>query len=88
MQCRGVQRSSEAVFFCRDGQIAGVDRAKRYLAYFQTYTSTYAEVQLLDCLYRQALSHTHIAGLCVGTRPDCVPASVLALLAGYRDRGV
>lgn len=42
---------------------------------------------MLDRLYRQALGQTQIAGLCVGTRPDCVPASVLDLLAGYQDRG-
>ncbi|AHF78658.1 Fe-S oxidoreductase [Sodalis praecaptivus] len=69
------------------GQAAGVDRAKRYLAYFQAYTSTYAEVRVLDSLYQQALSQGNIAGLCVGTRPDCVPLSVLDLLAGYRDKG-
>lgn len=67
------------------GQVAGVDRAKRYLAYFQAYTSTYAEVQELDSLYRQALSQGNIAGLCVGTRSDCVPSSVLNFLAGYRE---
>lgn len=64
-----------------------MDRAKRYLAYFQAYTSTYAEVRVLDSLYLQALSQGNIAGLCVGTRPDCVPLSVLDLLAGYQDKG-
>lgn len=64
-----------------------MDRAKRYLAYFQAYTSTYAEVRVLDSLYQQALSQGNIAGLCVGTRPDCVPLSVLDLLAEYQDKG-
>ncbi|WP_258170908.1 TIGR01212 family radical SAM protein, partial [Klebsiella pneumoniae] len=55
-----------------------VNRAKRYLAYFQAYTSTFAEVQVLRSMYRQAVSAANIVGLCVGTRPDCVPqASVV-----------
>src|SRR4030067_2012243 len=47
-------------------------RAKKYLAYFQAYTNTYAEVAELDALYRQAMIQHDIAGLSVGTRPDCV----------------
>lgn len=50
-----------------------VNRAKRYLAYFQAYTSTFAEVQVLRSMYQQAVSQASIVGLCVGTRPDCVP---------------
>lgn len=66
---------------------AKMDRARRYLAYFQAYTSTYAEVETLRRLYEQALAGADIVGLCVGTRPDCVPDAVLDLLAGYRERG-
>lgn len=54
-----------------------VNRAKRYLAYFQAYTSTFAEVQVLRSMYQQAVSQANIVGLCVGTRPDCVPDAVL-----------
>lgn len=63
------------------------DRARRYLAYFQAYTSTYAEVATLRRLYEEALAGADIVGLCVGTRPDCVPDAALDLLAGYRERG-
>lgn len=63
------------------------DRAKRYLAYFQAYTNTYAEVQLLKNMYEEALQAADIVGLCVGTRPDCVPDAVLDLLAGYCQQG-
>ncbi|WP_332675633.1 TIGR01212 family radical SAM protein [Aromatoleum sp.] len=66
---------------------AKMDRARRYLAYFQAYTSTYAEVETLRRLYEQALAGADVVGLCVGTRPDCVPDTVLDLLAGYRERG-
>ncbi|MBL4828482.1 MAG: TIGR01212 family radical SAM protein [Aliivibrio sp.] len=63
------------------------DRAKKYLAYFQAYTSTYAEVQRLKMMYEEALDASDIVGLCVGTRPDCVPKEVLSLLAGYVVQG-
>lgn len=64
-----------------------VNRARRYLAYFQAYTSTFAEVQLLRNMYQQAIEQANVVGLCVGTRPDCVPDSVLDLLCSYRDQG-
>ena len=64
-----------------------VNRAKRYLAYFQAYTSTFAEVQVLRSMYQQAVSQANIVGLCVGTRPDCVPDAVLDLLCEYKDQG-
>lgn len=64
-----------------------VSRAKKYLAYFQAYTSTYGEVEKLKALYNSALTEGNIVGLCVGTRPDCVPNAVLDLLAFYKDQG-
>ncbi|EKO3932143.1 TIGR01212 family radical SAM protein [Vibrio fluvialis] len=64
-----------------------VQRAKKYLAYFQAYTSTYAEVQVLKNMYEQALKAADIVGLCVGTRPDSVPDAVLELLAEYVQQG-
>ncbi|ENM5925229.1 TIGR01212 family radical SAM protein [Vibrio mimicus] len=64
-----------------------IKRAKKYLAYFQAYTSTYAEVQVLKSMYEQALEVADIVGLCVGTRPDCVPDAVLELLADYVQQG-
>jgi len=61
--------------------------ARRFIAYFQAYTNTYAEVRELDRLYRDALEEPDVIGLAIGTRPDCVPPPVLDLLAGYRDQG-
>ena len=66
---------------------AKITRARRYLAYFQAYTNTYAEVERLRQLYEAALAGCGVVGLCVGTRPDCVPDAALDLLADYRDRG-
>jgi len=68
--------------------IARRTRARRFIAYFQAYTNTYASVQQLDTLYREALSEPDVIGLAVGTRPDCVPDAVLDLLAGYRAEGM
>lgn len=65
-----------------------IARARRYLAYFQAYTSTYAEVEYLRKMYEEALQVTDMVGLCVGTRPDCVPDAVLELLAGYQQQGL
>jgi radical SAM protein (TIGR01212 family) len=47
-------------------QASLVNRAKQYLAYFQAYTSTWAEVQVLRSMYQQAVSQANIVGLCVG----------------------
>jgi uncharacterized protein len=61
--------------------------ARRFLAYFQAYTNTYAELERLRALYDEALAQPGVLGLAIGTRPDCVPDPVLDLLAAYRDRG-
>ena len=61
--------------------------ARKYLAYFQAYTNTYADIDSLRVLYDEALSEPDVIGLAVGTRPDCAPAPVLDLLAGYQQQG-
>lgn len=54
--------------------------AEAFLAYFQSYTNTYGERAYLDGIYQEALLHPLISGLCVGTRPDCLPDDVIELL--------
>ena len=61
--------------------------AQRYIAYFQAYTNTYADVDRLSALYREALSEPDVIGISVGTRPDCVPNAVLDLLADIKKQG-
>jgi radical SAM protein (TIGR01212 family) len=61
--------------------------AKKFLAYFQAYTNTYDDLARLKALYERALAEPDVIGLSIGTRPDCVPPAVLALLAGYREQG-
>ena len=51
-----------------------------YIAYFQSYTNTYAPVDYLEALFREAVSHPDIAALSIGTRPDCLPPEVIRLL--------
>ena len=52
-----------------------------YIAYFQAFTNTYAPVDVLRQKYMQALLHPDIAGIAIGTRPDCLGDDVLDLLA-------
>lgn len=62
-------------------------KASRYIAYFQAYTSTYAETERLQQMYQQALATEDIVGLSVATRPDCLPDQVLDMLAAYQAQG-
>ncbi len=57
----------------------------KFLAYFQAFSNTYAQVEELEKLYDEVLSwdQENIVGLAIGTRPDCVPDEVLNLLQGY-----
>lgn len=54
--------------------------AKKFLAYLQAFSNTYGQVDELEALYRQVLSHPGIEGLVIGTRADCLPDPVLDLL--------
>jgi hypothetical protein len=56
-------------------------KAKKFLAYFQSFSNTYAPLPLLAQLYREALAVPDVVGLAIGTRPDCVPDDVLDMVA-------
>jgi hypothetical protein len=58
-------------------------RAKKFIAYFQSFTNTYASVERLRILYDEALAFPGVQGLSIGTRPDCLNEDVLDLLSGY-----
>ncbi|MDR1402432.1 MAG: TIGR01212 family radical SAM protein [Tannerellaceae bacterium] len=53
----------------------------KYLAYFQAYTNTYGERDSLLAKYEEALSFRGVAGLIIGTRPDCMPDDLLNYFA-------
>ena len=59
--------------------------AVHYLAYFQSFSNTYAPLPRLRELYLEALSHPAVAGIVIGTRPDCVDAEKLDWLASLKD---
>ena len=61
-------------------------KAKKFIAYFQSFCNTYGPYERLKALYEEALSHEDIVGLAVGTRPDCVDERIISLLASYTDR--
>jgi radical SAM protein (TIGR01212 family) len=69
-----VQLSDGIAFFSRKYT------TMRYLAYFQSYTNTYAPVTILRELYTQALNYPGVIGLVIATRPDCLGDEVLDLL--------
>ena len=54
---------------------------EHYLAYFQSFSNTYAPLERLKKLYEEALSHPSVVGLVIGTRPDCVDEEKLDYLA-------
>lgn len=58
-------------------------KATRFVAYFQTFTNTYAELSRLRKLYEEALSVDDIVGLSIGTRPDSITPEVVDMLAGF-----
>lgn len=57
--------------------------ARKYIAYFQAYSNTYADVPKLRSLYEEALSFPEVVGLSIGTRPDCIDAEKLDLLEEF-----
>ena len=60
--------------------LSGKRPIQKYIAYFQAYTNTYAPVEYLRKIFKEAMSHPRIVALSVGTRPDCLGEEVLDLL--------
>ncbi len=67
------------------GRIGAVKKykAKKFLAYFQSYSNTYTTVSHMKQMFDQALSCAGMVGMAVGTRPDCVDEDKIDLLARY-----
>ena len=55
--------------------------ARKYIAYFQAYTNTYAPVDYLERIFTEAIEDPEVVILSIATRPDCLPEDVLYLLA-------
>lgn len=58
----------------------------KYLAYFQAYTNTYGQLEHLKELYEEALRVPDVVGLVIGTRPDCMPPTLLQYLTELNRR--
>lgn len=93
--CIYCTNKSFSPFYCNsDDSIAlqlqkGIDffrpkySAQKYLAYFQSYTNTYGNINKLKEKYDEALSVDGVIGLVVSTRPDCIDDEIFRLLADY-----
>lgn len=57
----------------------------KYLAYFQSYSNTYAPLNDLKLLYEEALNHPEVIGLVIATRPDCINSEILDYLQSLSE---
>ncbi len=83
--CRGRKSVAEQIragkeFFARQYP------EMKYLAYFQSFTNTYAPLPRLKQLYEEALEEEDVVGIVIGTRPDCVSEELLDYLAELNRR--
>lgn len=64
--------------------IQGIKKAKsvgtKFIAYFQSYTNTYAPIEHLERIFTEAIAHPSIVALSIGTRPDCLNEETIDLL--------
>jgi len=62
-------------------RVAQKNPGGKYMAYFQSFTGTYGSVERLREKYLAAMAPEDVVGLSIGTRPDCLPDDVIALLS-------
>ncbi len=61
-------------------------KAKKFIAYLQSFTNTYGSVEHLKKIYDQAINHEDIIMLSIGTRPDCLPRETIELIETYTNK--
>ena len=66
--------------------LADAEREDEFVAYFQNFTNTYADVNTLKERYDAALVDPRVKLLSIGTRPDCIDEEIAELIRSYRDR--
>ena len=59
--------------------------AHKFIAYLQSYSNTYADVQKLKQIYDDATNNERVVGLSIGTRPDCVEEEKINLIQSYTE---
>ena len=58
-------------------------KAKKFLAYFQSYTNTYTSYDHMRQMFNEVFSCEDVVGMAIGTRPDCIDEQKLDLIASY-----
>lgn len=58
-------------------------KAQKFMAYFQSFTNTYADIDVLKKVYDEAMENDKVVSLAIGTRPDCVDNDKLDLIKSY-----
>ena len=61
-------------------------KTQKYLAYFQAYTNTYDNLENLNKLYTEALSHEKVIGLVIATRPDTIDKEKLKYIKSLSEK--
>ncbi len=61
-------------------------KSEKYIAYFQSYSNTYASISLLKKRYEEALSFPNIVGIAIATRPDCLDDKTISYLEELSHR--
>ena len=61
-------------------KIAGKTDARKFIAYYQSFTNTYGDVERLKALYTDAIMRDEVVALSLGTRPDCLGPEVMDML--------
>ena len=76
-QCESIARQLEQA----KARVSHKNKSGKYIAYFQSFTNTYAPAAQLRGLYLEAIAPDDIIGLAIGTRPDCLGEDVLEVLS-------
>lgn len=58
-------------------------KTEKYIAYFQSFTNTYGDIDYLEKQFKMAINREDIVALSIGTRPDCLPPDILDLLENF-----
>ncbi|MBR4282854.1 MAG: TIGR01212 family radical SAM protein [Clostridia bacterium] len=61
-------------------RVESKNKGGKYIAYFQSFSNTYAPVDVLEKMYLEAIKPDYIVGLSIATRPDCIDENVIELL--------
>ncbi len=61
-------------------RVIGKTKANKFIAYFQSFTNTYAPVSYLEPIFKEVMEHEDIVAVSIGTRPDCIGDDILKML--------